>query len=283
MPWQTHAMLFGSQDLARRIERAECGGLEDCVRSLARTGTQTLALPIAGGLAAFAGADSPLTKVTGIGFGEALSDAALQQVEREFAARGAGVQIELSTLAEAGIAEPLTARGYALAGFENVLVRPLDRAERFQPRDEIQIETSSEAELELWSEVLVESFANADTQGVASHDDFPRAELKRILLGTASSASRVRYLARRAGEPAGAASFRLSDGVAQLCGAGTLPPHRRHGVQTALLETRLAHAARAGCDVAVITTLPGSKSQENVQKQGFELLYVRAILRRPAS
>jgi GNAT superfamily N-acetyltransferase len=276
-------MPFGGQDLARRIERAECGGLEDCVRSLARTGMETFALPIAGGLASFAGADSPLTKVAGMGFDGAVTDSALEQVEREFAARGASVLVELSTLAEAGIAQRLTARGYVLAGFENVLVRALDRDERYQQRDEIQVETSGEAELELWSEVLVEAFATADEQGVASHESFPRAELKRILLGTARAASRVRYLARRAGEPAGAASFRLADGVAQLCGAGTLPLHRRRGVQSALLEARLAHAARAGCDIAVVTTLPGSKSQQNVQKQGFELLYVRAILRRAAS
>jgi GNAT superfamily N-acetyltransferase len=54
--------------------------------------------------------------------------------------------------------------------------------------------------------------------------------------------------------------------------------HRRRGVQSALLRTRLEIAGRAGCDVAVVTTQPGSKSQENVQKQGFELLYTRAIL-----
>jgi GNAT superfamily N-acetyltransferase len=58
----------------------------------------------------------------------------------------------------------------------------------------------------------------------------------------------------------------------------TLPAHRRHGVQSALLATRLERAGRAGCDVAVVTTQPGSKSQENVQKHGFELLYTRAIL-----
>jgi hypothetical protein len=49
-------------------------------------------------------------------------------------------------------------------------------------------------------------------------------------------------------------------------------------VQTALLAKRLADAARAGCDVAVVTTQPGSKSQQNVQRRGFHLLYTRAIL-----
>ncbi len=66
--------------------------------------------------------------------------------------------------------------------------------------------------------------------------------------------------------------------MAQLCGAATLPAHRRRGVQGALLAARLAEAREAGCDVAVVTTQPGSKSQENVQRQGFDLLYTRAIL-----
>lgn len=77
---------------------------------------------------------------------------------------------------------------------------------------------------------------------------------------------------------AGGASLRLSNGVAQLAGAATLPEHRRQGVQSALLSERLADAAREGCDVAVVTTEPGSKSQQNVQKIGFELLYSRAVL-----
>jgi hypothetical protein len=49
-------------------------------------------------------------------------------------------------------------------------------------------------------------------------------------------------------------------------------------VQTALLRARLTAAAAAGCDVAVVTTQPGSKSHRNVQRQGFDLLYARAIL-----
>ena len=75
----------------------------------------------------------------------------------------------------------------------------------------------------------------------------------------------------------------MSEGVAQLTGAATAPEYRRRGVQTALLSTRLADAAGAGCDIAVVTTQPGSKSQENVQRRGFHLLYTRAVLVKPAS
>jgi len=63
-----------------------------------------------------------------------------------------------------------------------------------------------------------------------------------------------------------------------MCGAATLPAYRRRGVQSALLASRLALARELGCDLAVVTTQPGSKSQGNVQRLGFELAYSRAIL-----
>lgn len=90
----------------------------------------------------------------------------------------------------------------------------------------------------------------------------------------------VFYLARRAGNVAGCGMVRLSDGLAQLGGASTLPAERRRGVQSALLRARLADAAASGADLAVVTTEPASKSQQNVQRAGFALLYARAILRR---
>ena len=50
------------------------------------------------------------------------------------------------------------------------------------------------------------------------------------------------------------------------------------GIQSLLFKWRIAVARAAGCDLAVVTTQPGSKSQENVQRQGFHLLYSRAVL-----
>ena len=35
---------------------------------------------------------------------------------------------------------------------------------------------------------------------------------------------------------------------------------------------------RTFCELAVVTTAPGSRSQENMMKRGFALLYARAIL-----
>ena len=71
---------------------------------------------------------------------------------------------------------------------------------------------------------------------------------------------------------------RLNEEINAFNVAATVPAHRRRGVQTALLSARLADAAAGGCDVAVIITQPGSKSQQNAQRQGFDLLYTRAVL-----
>ena len=110
----------------------------------------------------------------------------------------------------------------------------------------------------------------------------PAQRAGEVLRDLTSGAGFVRYAALRDGQMAGAASLCVSGGVAQLAGAATRPEHRRRGAQSAMLATRLACAAEAGCDIAVITTQPGSKSQENSQRHGFELLYTRAVLVRSA-
>ncbi len=75
--------------------------------------------------------------------------------------------------------------------------------------------------------------------------------------------------------------FRADSEVALLPDDGTparVSPLLAELVQTALLAARLTDARAAGCDVAVITTQPGSTSQQNAQRRGFDLLYTRATL-----
>lgn len=275
--------LFGSVELAARIERAEAGLLAEAVAAAKRRQPrgEAFATPIAGGIAAFVDPGSPVNKLAGLGFAGSPADGELAAIEADYAARGEAVRVELANLAEAGLAQRLTRRGYGLAGFENVLGLQLQRqsvTDTARLAVGVAIAESPIEELDLWVDVVVDGFAHPDAQGVASPDDFPRAIVARAMRDFAEASGFERFLARRDGKPAGGASFRLADGIAQLCGAATLPPHRRRGIQSSLLAHRLARAAAAGCDVAVATTLPGSKSQENMERQGFRLLYARAVL-----
>ena len=129
----------------------------------------------------------------------------------------------------------------------------------------------------MWLDVVADGFAHPDVEGLPQHEEFPRDVIERAERDF-TVAGVVRYVALRDGEIAGGASLRIADGVAQFAGSATAPAHRRRGVQSAMLSARLADAAAAGCDIGVVTTLPGSKSQENVQRRGFDLLYTRAIL-----
>ena len=71
-------------------------------------------IPIAGGVASFAGQGSPFNKVAGLGFGGVPDPAALDEIEKAFAACGSPVQIELAHLADPAIGALLTGRGYRL-------------------------------------------------------------------------------------------------------------------------------------------------------------------------
>ena len=273
-------MLFPGTSLAARIERAESRFMADCAAAAERRrpGSGVFATPLAGGFATFTSAGSPLNKVAGLGFAGPLDEGALAAVEKAFFDRGSHVQVEVSTLGDPAVVQALTARGYVLQGFENVLGLSLPTGGAATPPGGIEIAESPLAELSAWLDVVVTGFASADTQGVASPESYEHDLLAGVMADMVSAEGLSRFVARRDGVAAGGASLRLGERVALLCGAATLPAHRRLGVQTALLTARLRIAADAGCDVAVVTTAPGSKSQENVQRQGFELLYARAIL-----
>ncbi|MFC4056642.1 GNAT family N-acetyltransferase [Actinomadura syzygii] len=188
------------------------------------------------------------------------------------------MQIELAQLADPEIGAMANARGYRLVSFENVLGRALaGRPERVASPG-IEVRHSGEEEFERWLDVVAAGFAQPDAQGVPTHEEFSREVIANAVRDLTLAAGVTRYVAVLDGVIASGASMRMAEGVAQLTGAATTPPLRRRGVQTSLLAVRLNQAAAAGCDIAVVTTQPGSKSQQNVQRQGFDLLYTRAIL-----
>ena len=271
-------MIFCGVELAARIERVE-GKLIASLAGAARrragpAGAEVFVSELAGGVAAWAGEGLPQNKVVGLGFAGVPAAADLDAVERAYHQRGAVVQIELSNLAAPGIAPLLTGRGYRLLGFENVLGARLPATGGVAADVNVSETTPQGA----WTNTIVEGFAHPDQQGVVSAEVFPREVVEQAFADVIAAEGFRFFIAHRAGEIGGAASMRVADGVAQLSGAATLPAHRRRGVQSSLLAARMAAAGAAGCDLAVVTTQPGSKSQENAQRRGFALLYTRAIL-----
>jgi ribosomal protein S18 acetylase RimI-like enzyme len=268
--------LFCDLALAARIERAEAELMGEA-SAAARRRAAGFVIEVSGGVASFAEAGSPFNKVAGLGFDGLPSASELEEIEQAFGAHHSPVQIELAHLADPALGALLTERGYRLEGFENVLGLALDAGrERVRPPG-IEVRRSGDEGLDAWLAVIADAVAVPDTEGVPAHEDFPRATVVDAMRDLVAAGAE-RYTAWRDGVVAGGASFRRTEGIAQLTGAATAPAHRRNGVQTALLSARLADAAAAGCDIAVVTTQPGSTSHQNAQRQGFDLLYTRAVL-----
>lgn len=282
-------VMFATTTLAARIERAEAGLARDFGEAARRRGKDVLIAPIGGTVAVHGGPGEPFNKIVGLGFSEPVDEGALAALEARYDARGGEMRVEQSTLADPAVATLLTRRGYDLIGYENVLGLPLSAARvaaMSRTREEdaasgIAIARATDDEVTLWIETAIEGFLHADSfDGPPPTESFGRDVLRDVFADFGTTRGCVLYFARRGEEVAGCGMVRISDGLAQLGGASTLPEHRRRGVQSALLRARLADAAESGCDLAVVTTEPASKSQQNVQRAGFALLYARAILRR---
>lgn len=249
----------------------------EATHAAGRRGAAGLVTPVAGGFACFAEEGSPMNKVVGLGFGGVPDGAEFDEIELTYFRVGAPVQVELSNLADPAVAQALTERGYQLVGFENVLGQSLPAKSEPGKSAELVVRRADAAEVDTWIDVVVDGFAHPDGAGVPTHEDFPRDVVARAERDV-ESAGAAAYLALWDGVIAGGGAVRLSDGIAQLAGAATARAYRRRGVQSALLAARLSDAAAAGCDLAVVTTAPGSTSQKNVQRSGFHLLYTRAVL-----
>jgi GNAT superfamily N-acetyltransferase len=261
-------MILSDIDLSCRLERAEGHAsyrFAEARRRLApESGAEWMQLP--GAYAVFDGADSPITQAFGLGLFEPLHPETLDLVEKFFFDRGAPVSLEMSPFAGVSAAQLLCERGYRPVEISNVMARRVEvpPARRNNP---VKVRITGADEAALWNDVSTRGW---------SHE---HPELKQFLndMGSINAAREggVCFLAE-IGDKAGAAGMLcLYDGIALFGGAATIPEMRRRGLQTALFEARMRYAAEQGCDLAMIAVEPGSASQRNAERNGFQIAYTR--------
>jgi GNAT superfamily N-acetyltransferase len=266
---RSEVALFSDLALARRLEAAEGNACAQFAVARCRlfpvSGSE--AIRIAGAEVVFDGVGSPTTQTFGLGMFEDATAEALDQMERFFAERGSPTQHEVSPFAGLATLALLCDRGYRPIEISNVLYRPIEAAAEDGAPDGIEVRLVSPAEAVLWSEVSTRGWTH-------EHPEFEAFMKQFGALLTAREGSAC-FLASIDGTPAAAGALFLHHGVALFAGAATVPEHRRRGLQGALLEARLHHARELGCDLAMMVTEPGSNSQRNSQRQGFQIAYTR--------
>jgi hypothetical protein len=256
-------------ELARRVEAAEARNGVACAEAYQRLnpGLGAEVLEVGGGSAIFVGVESPLTHAVGLGMrGEVPADE-MDRMEDFYRARGAAASVELCPLADASLVELLGNRGYRATEFNNVLVRALAGAE-IAPADR-PVRLACADEEQLWERTVGRGFLEKDE---LTPDEI---DIGRAIWHMAGSRC---YLAFGGGRAAAAGAMAVHRGLATLFADGTMMGFRGAGLQGALIRDRLRVAAEEGCDLATASTLPGSVSQRNYERNGFRVAYTKTIL-----
>jgi len=261
-------------ELARRIEIAEARAAVAAAEKLKRSRPESGAAveQLAGGYAVYAGANSPITQAVGVGLDGEVSPEEFDKLEEFYRRRNEPVRVETCPLADESIFQLYGKRGYRVTEFTNVMARFVEGGvPQPEAQDGVTVQKVSPGQIDLWTLTV--------SQGFAEQHQVTQ-ELIEVMRMFAQGPHTECYLARVDGKIAGGATLALRDGVAGLFGASTLPAFRNRGVQSALLNARLARAVEAGCDLAVSLARPGSTSQRNIVRRGFTVLYTRVKFER---
>jgi GNAT superfamily N-acetyltransferase len=264
---------FSDLELSRRLERTE--GLSNASfvsrRAALAPALGATSTEIGGAFVMYDGPGSPVTQTFCLGLFEPATDAVLDSIAAFYSARGVPADCEVSPLVGVELYNRLGARGYRPIELSAVLFRELDSASSaallLADRDRPTARVMTAGEGVKWSETNAAGWLDA------------APDFTEFLLGisqvNASRADTTCFFAEINGEPVAAGALSIHDGVALLAGASTRPEARGRGAQQALLEARLSFAREAGCDLALMGALPGSRSQRNAERHGFRIAYTR--------
>jgi hypothetical protein len=266
-------MIYADKSLSQKLERTEARANADFVETRAKIEPASGAswIEVAGAYAMFDGAESPCTQTFGLGLFDEVTNEHLEELESFYIDRGAPVFHEVSPIAGAALMEVLNFRGYRPVELTSVMYRELGHESGtgppLAPKANISTRVITEDEVEVWARTSAAAWST-EMEGLA---DF--------MLGFGRVSARCKGAYPFIGEidrkPIATGTLFIYDDVCILAGASTIPEARNLGAQNALLAARLSYAAQKGCRLAVMAALPGSQSQKNSQKNGFNVAYTR--------
>jgi ribosomal protein S18 acetylase RimI-like enzyme len=272
-------MQFVDKAFARRLESCEEMPQVLYARTFQKTRPEIGAAEeeICGGHMIFAGLGSPIGRATGVGLDRPFTAADLDRVEAFYRAHQAPSQVDLCSMHEPAVFELFKERGYAIAELNNVLYRKLDAPEEAQKKEKMpppppgcEIRRSRLEEADQAGAIVESAFFPDGAPEAFRGLIAPFYQMERALAFVASVEGRL--------VACGTGLVIPEHRIFALCGAGTLAEFRGRGLQTALLRARIAAAAAAGCEYAVVVTQGGTTSQRNAERLGFRVAYSKVTV-----
>ena len=259
--------MFADLNLSQRLEHAEglAGSTFAEARARNRPASGACWTEIAGARCIFDGASSPATQTFGLGLFEPVTPEALDRIEAFFKERNAPVFHEVSPLADPSALELLNEHGYKPFEFTSILVQEL-HPDPPEPSLICPVRPVGEDEANHWAALSARGW-NQGLDLAGMFEDM--AAMQSELFGT------VALYAEVDGQPAATGALSIQGDIALFAGASTVPEARGRGAQQSLLKYRLYYAARHGCSVAMMAAWPGTASQRNAERSGFQVAYTR--------
>jgi GNAT superfamily N-acetyltransferase len=261
--------IYSDKALSRRLERVEACASADFVetRSRLHPGCGAAWTEVAGVYAMFDGVGSPITQTFGLGLFDEISEAELDTIEAFFTDRGAAVCHEVSPMACSSLMPLLNKRMYRPIELTSVMYRSLDDLQT-SPRDHsITTRIISSDEVDTWARTSANGWITEAPELADFMYSFGQI--------SAQCQGSFPFLAEIDGQAIATGMLFIHEDTAILAGASTVPEGRNKGAQNALLDARLRFARERGCTLAAMGALPGSQSQRNAQKNGFNIAYTR--------
>jgi ribosomal protein S18 acetylase RimI-like enzyme len=261
-------MQFVDKALARRFEACEEMPQVLYARAFQKTRPAIGAAEqeICGGHMIFAGLGSPIGRATAAGLDRPFTVEDVDRVEQFYRSHHAPSQVDLCPLHDPAVFGMFKERGYGIAELNNVLYLPLDPNEEFPSAPAgCDIRRGRREEAESQSEIVERAFFPDGAPEAFTGLMTPLYQMEGALTYAATVDGKM--------VACGAGLVIPEHRIFAVCGAGTLAEFRGRGLQTALLRCRLAAAAEAGCEYAVVVTNGGSASQRNCERLGFRVAY----------
>jgi hypothetical protein len=262
-------MMYSDRSLSQKLERTEARASASFVETRARLEPALGAewIEVAGAYAMFDGVESPCTQTFGLGLFDAVTDTDMDRLETFYKEGGAPVFHEVSPLADPSLMPLLNSRGYQPVELTSVMYRELNDQFGVPSSGGLKTRVIDDDEADLWAATSAAGWAT-EMEGLAE-----------FMLGFGKISARCQgtfpFLAELDGKAIATGMLSIYDGVCILAGASTIPEGRNQGAQNRLLADRLRFAAESGCTLAMMGALPGSQSQINAQKNGFNIAYTR--------
>jgi GNAT superfamily N-acetyltransferase len=265
-------MLLITNDLARRLEMAEAIDAAGCAEAMCLINSErgSAAKGIGGGVAVYCGSESPLTHSLGIGMHGPVTVEDIEELEEFFHERDAPVVVDLCPHAHPTLRDLLSTRGYRILEFVNVMARSLSADERLPNIPaEVQVRLAEPDEVDIFVTTVIGGFFGRD------HLNEQEMELGATLFHMPCSSAFLAFLDGRA---VGGGGMSIRNKVASLFSDATHASFRGRGVQSAVIHARLETAIQAGCDLIAAATTPGTESQRNYEKLGFQVAYTKVTM-----